>query len=179
MKIYTRAGDGGETRLFSGKRVGKDEARIEVLGTLDELVAALGVAKAAEGIDEALAGSLDDMQTQLYLVMADVAGEARGEGRLPADIVQRLEAQIDALEEDLPELKDFVIPGVSRVSSALHMARTICRRAERRLAPVLREQGLPGRTSAYLNRLSDLLFTMARWVDRESGDGQRTFKSRL
>ena len=179
MKIYTRGGDAGQTSLFSGKRVSKDEARIETLGTIDELVAALGVAKAAPGVEPEMHTLLDGVQTELYLVMADVAGETRGEGRLPADAVARMEAQIDRLDADLPPLKDFVVPGVAPGSAALHLARTICRRAERRLVPVLREEGVPGRTNAYLNRLSDLLFTMARWADRAAPDASPTFKGKL
>jgi cob(I)alamin adenosyltransferase len=178
MKIYTRGGDSGETRLFSGKRVNKDEARIEALGALDELVSAMGLAKAA-GIEAEAVALLDDLQTELYLVMADVAGEARGEGRLRSDAVARLEAHIDRMDADLPELTDFVIPGGAPGSAALHLARTICRRAERRAVSVLREGGLPGRVAAYLNRLSDLLFTLARWVERGAPEAQKTFKQRL
>jgi len=179
MKIYTRGGDSGETRLFSGKRVSKDEARIEALGALDELVAAMGLAKAAPEMEAEAVSLIDELQTELYLVMADVAGETRGEGRLRADAVARLEAQIDRMDKDLPELTDFVIPGAAAKSAALHLARTVCRRAERRLVAVLRDGGLPGRVSAYLNRLSDLLFTLARWVDRDAPDAQKTFKQRL
>ena len=178
MKIYTRGGDAGETSLFTGKRVKKDEARIEALGSLDELVAALGLAKAAPGADRTIRQRLEDLQARIYLVMSDIAGDASDTSRLPADAAQQLEAWIDDLEEDLPELKDFVIPGASEASAALHLARTICRRAERRVVSVSAERALPAIIPAYLNRMSDLLFTMARWVDRDAPEGGRTFKQR-
>lgn len=195
MKIYTRGGDKGRTSLFSGGRVDKDDTRIEALGSIDELVAALGLAKAVPDVEAAARQQLEMLQTQLYLVMADIAagvpdaaGDEPGGGlaaepirdtRLPGDSAAQLEAAIDALEADLPPLADFVIPGASPASAALHLARTVCRRAERRVLSAAREHVVPVDVGIYLNRLSDLLFVLARWVDRETPGGGTTFKERL
>ena len=176
MKIYTRGGDKGRTSLYSGRRVDKDDARIEALGDLDETVAVLGLAKLAA--PEA-ARRIEGFQTQLYLAMADIAADAPGEPRLPGDAAAALEAQIDTLDADLPALTDFVIPGASPASAALHHARTLARRAERRVRTAARAHDLPGGTAIYLNRLSDLLFVLARWVDRDGADSGTTFKERL
>lgn len=178
MKIYTRGGDKGRTSLFSGARVDKDDARIEALGAIDEVVAVLGLAKAAPGAGD-VHERLETLQTELYLVMADIATDGGGEARLQAEAVERLEAAIDTLEADLPALTDFVIPGASPSSAALHHARTVCRRAERRVRSARRAHALPKCVLIYLNRLSDLLFVLARWVDRETPEGGRTFKEAL
>ena len=178
MRIYTRGGDKGRTSLFTGGRVDKDDARIEALGSVDELVAVLGVAKAACTDHEAREW-LESVQTELYLVMADIAGGAGGDGRLAADAVERLELTIDRLDAELPPLTDFVIPGASPASAALHHARTICRRGERRVLTAGRESDQPANVAIYLNRLSDLLFVMARWVDRAEPGAARTFKEKL
>ena len=178
MRIYTRGGDKGRTSLFTGGRVDKDDTRIEALGSVDELVAVLGVAKAASA-DQTVRERLEAVQTELYLAMADIAGDAGGDGRLAADAVERLEQAIDALDAELPPLTDFVIPGASPASAALHQARTVCRRAERRVLTAARENDQPANVAVYLNRLSDLLFVLARWVDREQPGGARTFKQQL
>lgn len=179
MKIYTRGGDKGKTSLFTGERVEKSEARIEALGSMDELVAVLGLAKTAPGSDDEVNRQLGKLQTELYLAMADIAGEPASDGRLPADAVQLLEAQIDALDADLPELRDFLIPGETPASASLHFARTVCRRAERQVSQVARDHRIPPVIVAYLNRMADLLFTMARWVDREGATTGQTFKASL
>jgi cob(I)alamin adenosyltransferase len=172
VKIYTRGGDRGQTSLYSGERLAKDDPRIEALGSLDELVSALGIAK-AELSDGALAEQIQQLQTDLYLVMAEVASTGT-ESRLPAEAAQSLEARIDEYQAQLPPLRDFLIPGASRQSAALHHARTICRRAERRAVAV----GLISeRILTYLNRLADFIFVLARWVDRESEAS--TFKDKL
>ena len=124
------------------------------------------------------AAPLEELQARLYLAMADIAGDAGHASRVPDDAAKQLEAWIDEFDEELPPLKDFVIPGASEASAALHLARTICRRAERRVISVGAERALPAIIPAYLNRMSDLLFTMARWTDREAPEGGRTFKER-
>lgn len=179
MKVYTRGGDKGRTSLFTGERVDKSEARIEALGSIDELVAALGLAKVAPGCDRETQRRLESLQTELYLAMADIAGETTDESRLPSDAVALLESQIDQMDEVLPPLRDFVIPGATPASAALHHARTVCRRAERRVAIVSREFGIPAMILAYINRMADLLFTMARWVDRDDPEAGKTFKETL
>lgn len=180
MRIYTRGGDKGRTSLFTGDRVAKDDARIEALGTIDELVAALGIAKSAAHPWTRITAELERAQSRLYLAMADIAGS--GTAGEDADEAARaavaaLEAEIDALDAELPPLADFVIPGTSPASAALHLARTVCRRAERRVLAASREHALPQAVGAWLNRLSDLLFVMARWVDREGP--APTFKDAL
>jgi cob(I)alamin adenosyltransferase len=180
VKIYTRKGDAGETSLFSGERVAKDEPRMEALGAVDELVAWLGVAR-AELADEALNGKVAAIQTELYLLLTELATSGPARMSLPADAAQKLEPSIDALDAALPPLKDFVMPGQSRASAALHVARTVCRRAERRVIAAGRAAPVPAHAVVYLNRLSDLLFVMARAADHGAGGGggDRTFKSAL
>lgn len=185
MKIYTRRGDEGETSLLGGARVPKDDARVEAYGTLDELNAAVGLAL---GLDE---GHLEDDQTRLQRVQDDLfalgarlaAGDPeRAEEKgivpdFPPRRVEDLEAWIDELEATLPALDAFIHPGGVPAGAQLHAARTVCRRAERavvRLArdrPVLREAVLP-----YVNRLSDLLFTLARAVNRRAGEAEIRWK---
>jgi cob(I)alamin adenosyltransferase len=182
MKIYTRRGDQGQTGLFTGERVAKDEDRLEALGSIDELVSALGVAK-AEIADADLRARLMAMQSDLYLLLADIASTAeagsRVATRLPDDVIAILESLIDRYEGDLPPLRDFVMPGDTRASAALHLARTVCRRAERRVVTIARSYPLAARIPGYLNRLSDLLFVMARWIDFKAGSADRTFKSSI
>jgi len=173
MKIYTRTGDGGETGLYAGPRVGKDTARIEALGTIDEVNAVLGLAR-AEGLAVAPDAILERIQNELFEVGAElstpdpVAQRTRTIG--PAH-VQALESDIDRLESGLAPLVGFILPGGTRAAAVLHVARTVCRRAERRLAGLIREA--PGEVSlvlmAYLNRLGDLLFVLARAANAQAG----------
>ena len=185
MKIYTRGGDKGQTSLFTGGRVDKVDTRIEALGSVDELVAVLGIAKAAVGIANAAGAPeparqrIEALQAELYLAMADIAGNPGAAGRLAAAAIERLEQAIDTLDAELPPLTDFLIPGASPASAALHHARTVCRRAERRVLAAARENEQPANVAIYLNRLSDLLFVLARWVDRDEPDGGKTFKETL
>ena len=190
MKIYTRGGDKGRTSLFTGGRVVKDDARIEALGAVDELVAALGMAKSAASSQARILDAVEQAQTRLYLLMAGIAGSPGSPGEdSQADetqtddkddnkaAIEAIEGLIDALDADLPPLSDFVIPGTSPASATLHLARAICRRAERRVLAAARDHAIPGTIITYLNRLSDLLFVMARWVDRQ--EDAATFKQRL
>jgi cob(I)alamin adenosyltransferase len=180
-KIYTRKGDGGQTRLLTGEQVAKDEARLEALGCIDELVAFLGLVRAEIEHPE-IRSRLIAIQNELYLVLADIASSAEGRPvatKLPEDAIDILESLIDTYDSKLPPLRDFVMPGETRTSSALHVARTVCRRAERRVVAVARNFPLGARIPAYLNRLSDLLFVMARLVDHDSGRPDRTFKAAL
>lgn len=182
VRIYTRAGDEGETGLFTGERVSKDEARLEALGSIDEVVAALGMAK-AEINNAELHCRLSAMQSDLYLLLADIASTAqrgsRVETRLPEDVIQILESYIDHYDSELPQLRDFVMPGDSRASATLHFARTVCRRAERRVVTIARAYPLAARIPGYLNRMSDLLFVLARWVDHRSGGADVIFKKTI
>lgn len=165
MKIYTRKGDRGETSLFSGRRATKADDCVAAVGDLDELTAALGLA--ALGYQEA-AKDIRTIQHDLYAISALVSAEGkRPEIVFSEDEARRLETMIDAASETLPELRDFIYPGESEASSRLHMARTIARRAERAIAVL--NPPPPRAVTAYLNRLSDLLFVWARRVDHDAG----------
>jgi cob(I)alamin adenosyltransferase len=180
-KIYTRKGDGGQTRLFTGERLSKDEARLEAIGSIDELVAFLGLAR-SEIDDVDICNRLIAIQSELYLILGDLASVAEGTvptTKLPDDAIEVFESLIDSYESALPPLRDFVMPGETKGSSALHVARTVCRRAERHVVSVARRFPLSERIPAYLNRLSDLLFVVARTVDHKSGRRDRTFKAAL
>ena len=180
-KIYTRKGDGGQTRLFTGERVPKDEARLEALGCIDELVAFLGLSR-SQIEDSEIRSRLTVIQGELYLILSDIASAAQDKPsttKLPDDAIDIIESLIDTYDAKLPPLHDFIMPGDSRASSLLHVARTVCRRAERRVVVISRNFPLNARILAYLNRLSDLLFVMARLVDHESGRSDQTFKTAL
>ena len=178
-KVYTRTGDKGRTKLVGGEERLKDSPRIEAYGTVDELGSVLGVvraflddlkADAGQALDEVLGGVQDD----LFNVGTDLAtpAAARWEGmhRVGDVEVQRLEDTIDRFNEALDPLKEFVLPGGGKVGALLHQARTVCRRAERRVIPVLDEQpDLADGAMRYLNRLSDLLFVLARWAAKARG----------
>lgn len=166
MKIYTRTGDDGTTGLFGGARVRKDDARVEAYGTVDELNAGLGVARTA-GLPPELDALLGQLQEDLFVLGAELAcvpgKEANMKMRLlDASDAARLEQAIDAAEEGLPPLKSFVLPGGTAAAAALHVARTVARRAERRTLEASTEGAVRAELLIYLNRLSDLLFTLAR-----------------
>lgn len=166
---------------MTGARVGKDCANVDALGDVDELVAALGLAR-ADAADPDLAAALSRVQAELYLLMADLAAPGEGEApasRLPEDAVARLERLIDETDKRLPPLRDFVMPGETRLSAALHLARAVCRRAERNVVSLARETPVAERALAYLNRLSDLLFVLARWAAHAAGRPDATFKATL
>lgn len=166
MKIYTKTGDAGETSLFDNTRVSKADARVDAYGEVDELNAFLGAARAA-GLDADLGAALDQIQKDLFALGARLADpSSRIAGRvtkaaITAADVERLEQTIDRLDAEIPPLRRFILPGGSAAGALLHLARTVCRRAERRvigLGPDASEPIL----IVYLNRLSDLLFVMAR-----------------
>jgi cob(I)alamin adenosyltransferase len=165
LKIYTKTGDDGTTGLFGGARVSKASARVEAYGTVDELNAAIGVARAT-GLEPLSEACLSAVQVDLFTLGAELACAPGKEAKLamalvgPADI-ERLEHAIDTAEADLEPLQSFVLPAGSQAAATLHHARTVCRRAERE---VLRIEDAPARPDVvmYLNRLSDLLFVLAR-----------------
>jgi cob(I)alamin adenosyltransferase len=166
-RIYTRTGDGGQTRLGDNSQVAKTDARLEAYGTVDELNALLGLACASGGLAEELVQLLRVVQNELFDLGADLcaplAEEAPGTRlRLEASQVQGLEAQIDRLNAALPVLKSFVLPGGRPGNAWLHLARAVCRRAERRAWALAQEAKVNPQALVYLNRLSDLLFVMAR-----------------
>jgi cob(I)alamin adenosyltransferase len=166
MKIYTRTGDDGTTGLFGGARVRKDDPRVEAYGTVDELNACLGVVRAA-GLPPELDALLGRLQEDLFVLGAELACVPGKEEKmkmrlLDASDALRLEQAIDAAEEGLPPLRSFVLPGGTPAAAALHVARTVARRAERRTLEAAAQGPVRSELIVYLNRLSDLLFTLAR-----------------
>jgi cob(I)alamin adenosyltransferase len=173
MKIYTRTGDLGETALFAGPRVGKDMPRIEVCGTIDELSAAIAVAR-AEPLDADADRLLARVLHELFAIGAELATPdpaARGFQWIGPEHVKALEAEIDRREQGLPPLDEFILPGGTRAAALLHLARAVCRRAERRFVTLIRrcEEPISLVLMAYLNRLSDLLFVLARCENARAG----------
>jgi cob(I)alamin adenosyltransferase len=172
-KIYTRAGDDGTTGLGGGQRVPKDARRVETYGTVDELSSAIGVARASglePGLDTALAriqNELFNLGSDLCLVESDKA--TRETPRIEARHVAALEAEMDMMLAVLGPLTNFILPGGSVGGAQLHLARTICRRAERLAVALAREEPVGPHVVSYLNRLSDALFVMARWENRHRG----------
>ena len=177
-KIYTRTGDGGATRLVTGESVSKASPRVEAYGGVDELNATLGLARLATADDAVLDPILARIQNDLFDLGADLATPDLGPSgpaalRIVAVQVTRLEAEIDALNADLSPLTSFVLPGGAPASAALHLARTVCRRAERGAVAFAELDGTGPHDQAvrYLNRLSDLLFVAARYANaRGAGD---------
>jgi cob(I)alamin adenosyltransferase len=167
-KIYTRTGDAGTTGLGDGSRTAKDSLRIEAIGEVDELNSMLG-ALLAEDLPQAVRTALIDVQHDLF----DVGGELCIPGRaaISENQVSRLEELLDAFNADLPPLKEFILPGGSRAAAHAHLARTVCRRAERRLVALGRAEAVGDAARRYLNRLSDLLFVLGRVLNRASGQG--------
>jgi len=179
MKIYTRTGDKGETGLFGGQRVPKDSERVEAYGDVDELNAVLGSAVVyleMDGVNEVVPG-LREIQADLFTLGARLATPAPEDGgrenrhipTLPAGRIASMERWIDAMDDELEPLKNFILPGGTRAAAALHLARTVCRRAERRVVALARHAHIDAEIVTYLNRLSDLLFTLARLANRRAG----------
>ena len=165
-KIVTRTGDDGSTGLADGGRVPKESARIEACGTVDELNSALGVVLAVEDLPAALAAQLLEIQHDLF----DLGGELAIPGSvvMAAHQVERLEALVESWNAELPPLREFVLPGGGAAAASCHLARSICRRAERRCWALSRSEPLGPQALRYLNRLSDLLFVLARVLARRA-----------
>ncbi len=172
MKIYTKTGDEGLTGLFGGKRVSKADPRVEAYGAVDELNSAIGVARAA-GLPEASGSLLDSIQSELFDIGAELAAVPEKADKLFVPVVA--ESQIEALERAIDEsegrlvpLQTFILPGGTPGAAQLHVARTVCRRAERRVVALATEEPVRGEIVRYLNRLSDLLFSWARLANLEA-----------
>ena len=165
-RIYTRTGDGGSTGLADRSRVPKDAPRIEAIGAVDELNSALGVLL-AEGPPDAMRACLENVQNDLF----DLGGELSvpGHAIVSKSHVERLEHELDRFNAELSPLRDFILPGGSRAAALAHAARTVCRRAERRVVTLSRKQKVAPPLRSYLNRLSDLLFVVARVLNRAAG----------
>ncbi len=166
MSIYTRTGDQGDTGLASGERRSKDDARLEAIGTVDELNSVLGLL-AAHDLPEPLAQAVTRIQHRLFDLGAELARP--GAQVLDSACVSELESLIDRLEAELPPLTRFILPGGHPSAALAHLARTVCRRAERRLVRLHRLEAQNPASLAFLNRLSDLLFVLARTLNRHHG----------
>jgi cob(I)alamin adenosyltransferase len=181
MKIYTRTGDSGSTALFGGARTSKSDPRVEAYGDVDELNATLGLARASElmpRIDEVLV----PIQRDLFSIGALLATPDRekmkqhlDKARIDDERIAELERAIDDGDAELEPLKAFILPGGTPKAAALHLARTVCRRAERRVVALRTTVEVPDVVVVYLNRLSDLLFTLARVANRRAGAGEVTW----
>ena len=174
MKIYTRRGDGGETDLFGGSRVGKEHVRVEAYGAADELNSFVGVCAAATSHDDlrAICVKVQRLLFDLGGYLATPDARRREKGKLPEpepEGVEALERHIDALETELEPLQRFILPGGTQAAAAFHTARSVCRRAERRAVELHRSDPLSEASLRYLNRLSDLLFVMARVENERAG----------
>lgn len=182
MKIYTRTGDAGETALFGGGRVSKDHHRVAAYGSIDELNASVGVA-VAQGADGEIRGRLERVQHDLFAIGSILATLPREDGSphphlpaMPRGRIGEMEAWMDEAEAELPALTQFVLPGGTAGAAALHVARTVCRRAERAVVHLATLEPVDDDIVPFLNRLSDLLFTLARLENRRAGVADVTWE---
>ena len=180
MKIYTKFGDTGETALYGGTRLGKDASQFEAIGTVDELNAYIGYAQTL--IDDAdLSALLSRLQNHLFAVGADLATPAThtksAEMRISEDFTTEMEAAIDTLSEALPPLRNFILPGGCPAGAILHIARVVCRRSERCVVRLARETAVNPEILRSLNRLSDLLFVLARTVNFRANTSEPIWES--
>lgn len=181
MKIYTKTGDKGDTGLFGGGRVPKNHPRVEAYGDIDELNAVLGMARSIEmmpRIDEVLVPIQRDLFSLGALLATPHPEKVRqqlAKARIDDDRIAELERAIDAGEAELEPLEAFILPGGTPKAAALHVARTVCRRAERRVIALMSEVEVPAVVVQYLNRLSDLLFVLSRVANRRAGAGEVTW----
>ncbi len=175
-RIYTRTGDDGSTGLGDGTRVPKEHLRVEAYGTVDEANSALGVVLAVSGLPAAVAAALTEIQHDLF----DLGGELciPGHRAVTAALVQRLEQTLDQFNEGLPPLKEFILPGGGPAAAACHLARTVVRRAERRVWALARTESVAAEVPQYLNRLSDLMFVVARVLARHEHGSEVLWRRR-
>ncbi len=181
MKIYTKAGDRGQTGLLGGGRASKDHPRIEAFGSVDELNSMLGLAR-AEGLPAAQDAVVARVQAELFDLGAELAAEdpSRHPGHIITSVqISQLEDDIDRFDQSLPALRHFILPGGSRAAAAVHIARAVCRRAERRVVHLaaMSDQRVSPHVIVYLNRLGDLLFVIARAVNAAVGQADVLWKN--
>jgi cob(I)alamin adenosyltransferase len=182
-KVYTRSGDDGTTGLGGGQRVPKDSPRIAAYGTVDELNSQIGAAIAA-GLDSAVSARLSSVQNELFHLGSDLCTREEDKATRPVPVigsrhVEALEAWMDEMSAELPPLENFVLPGGTPGAAHLHVARTVCRRAEREAIALSRIEKIGGHVVPYLNRLSDALFVAARFENRRSGAADVLWNSRV
>ncbi len=182
MKIYTRGGDDGSTGLYGGARVSKADPRVDAYGCVDELNAVLGWARAGEPSEhvDAILAAAQETCLRLGAWLASVAGNDPGVPAVDDDDVEALEAAIDAMEAQLDPLKSFILPGGSELGARLHVARTVCRRAERSIVALAtaEAESVDSVSVRWVNRLSDMLFVQARWVNHRSGTAEVPWQPR-
>ncbi|HWP24672.1 MAG TPA: cob(I)yrinic acid a,c-diamide adenosyltransferase [Candidatus Binatia bacterium] len=189
-KVYTRGGDGGETSLVGGKRVPKDSPRIEAYGTVDELNSVVGLARVfnEENLEAGAAHRfLDEVLCQIQDELFDLGSELatppeyfkEGMYRVGEEEIQRIEGWIDQCQKELEPLKSFVLPGGGRIGAYLHQCRTVCRRAERDILRLSREEEINSKVIPYVNRLSDLFFVLSRWIAKQMGEPERLWQRGL
>lgn len=179
MKIYTRTGDTGTTGLFGAGRVSKNHPRIEAYGTVDELNATIGIARASISDDQHMNALLTSIQEELFRMGADLATPEESDASVPRVSrreIDDLEVAIDRVESELQPLKSFILPAGTVLSCALHLSRTVCRRAERRVVELAESESLNENIAIYLNRLADLLFVLARAANARSGHADVKWK---
>jgi len=179
VKIYTKTGDKGQTSLLRGGRVPKHHPRVEVYGTMDELNSQIGFVRSLND-DNDVEQKLAWLQERLHVLCSDVAAspsETEEDANIPrisAENVKHLERMIDEMDEDLPQLTHFILPGGNPAGAALHVARTICRRGERRLTEIVElGEAINEESLRFVNRLSDTLFTLARWTNKRAGQAEK------
>ena len=180
LKIYTKTGDHGDTSLYGGARVSKDDIRIEAYGTVDELNAYLGLV--SDGcIEIQLESVLNEIQNRLFTIGSNLASDPNKNmitpDLIPADI-ELLETEIDKMDNELVPLKNFILPGGHQLVSFCHLARTVCRRAERRVVTLSHESDVNNQIIVYLNRLSDYLFTLSRFISHRLKIEERNWHPR-
>ncbi|MFU8812387.1 MAG: cob(I)yrinic acid a,c-diamide adenosyltransferase [Balneolaceae bacterium] len=174
MKIYTKKGDTGTTALFGGTTTTKSNQRICAYGSVDELNSTIGMVLAF-GLPNSLAGQLEEVQQDLFVVGASLATPNPEKARIDPvaeERIARLEKWIDEMEAELPPLKTFILPGGGQAGAACHLARTVCRRAERETVALAEQEEIAAVNVTYLNRLSDLLFVLARYINQQQNAGE-------
>jgi len=175
-KIYTKTGDGGTTRLANGSEVSKNSLRVSAYGDVDELNSLIGVV-IAEPASKDLCGPLSDIQHQLFDLGGELASDGMIEGLITGETVLGLEHTLDKINADLPVLEEFILPGGKKTAALLHLARTVCRRAERSIIALQQSEEVQPVIIQYVNRLSDLLFVMARHENLQSGNEEIYWKN--
>lgn len=181
MKIYTKTGDDGETSLFAGGRVRKSHLRVECYGTVDELNSTLGLVRAL-GVPPRAEAWLERIQNELFVLGADLATPMDANPswlvRMDAAPISTLEGDIDSMTAELAPMRAFILPGGTQAAATLHVARTVCRRAERLCVALAEQEPINPQDTIYLNRLSDFLFTLARWVNLQAGESETKWETR-
>ena len=180
VKIYTKTGDSGTTSLFGGKRLSKDDTRVEAYGTVDELNSLLGIIL-AENPQAEVSKKVTRVQNELFVLGSDLSAPYGVKTKLPRitkSYVNRLEKEIDRMEKSLPRLKNFILPGGSPIGSKLHLARSVVRRAERSIVAISEKERINLNAQIYINRLSDWLFVLARYVNKLENQQENIWKGR-